>query len=586
MVTELMAPEKPALSRAYYADTVRSWLWPATAVLLLAAVLRLAFLLEVPPGLAQDEVLNADVAGFIRQGAHALFFREGYGHEALYHYWSVPFQVLLGDNALAIRLPSVALGILLVALTLRWTRRAFDPIAALAAGALMAVSWWPIIFSRIGIRPIMEPVFLLLFAWFWPRRPWLAGLFIGLSLYTYTAARVLFLWPLLLGLYWFLFRKRLPAEQINLKGRPFPQPMVAAGVVLLVMALLFLPLWLTLRADPSLQQRVEQLQGPLLALQSGELSPALANTLATAGVFSFTGDPRWTYMIPGQPLFNPLTAALFYGGLLLALWRFKQPAYAFLLFWLLVGMLPSALTPEAPSTIRLVGALPAVYVLPGLAVSWLWQRGSASTVPGWARGALVILFAAVLLLAAGRTIIDGFVRWPQALETRLKYQTVLLDMARYLRQGQEGTPVFADGFYRPITVDALRRDLNQDLRGRWVQSGAEVAGAVVLPVEGDGRLYVPEFAAPDEMLLAAAGVAAEPLYRSAERPSFAVYALPSAEALPRLQEAVPFEGNLSLVGYEITTPQIGQAIQIVTVWQVEGALPDVLAVFVNWLDDV
>lgn len=51
-----------------------------TAVLLLALVMRAVLLHDVPPGLAQDEVLNADVASFIRGGYHALFFREGYGH--------------------------------------------------------------------------------------------------------------------------------------------------------------------------------------------------------------------------------------------------------------------------------------------------------------------------------------------------------------------------------------------------------------------------------------------------------------------------------------------------------------------------
>ena len=92
----------------------------ATGVLLLAAAMRFLLLQEVPPGLSQDEVLNADIASFIRQGYYALFFAEGYGHEPLYHYWSVPFQVLLGDNVLSIRLPAAYLGLLLIALTMRW----------------------------------------------------------------------------------------------------------------------------------------------------------------------------------------------------------------------------------------------------------------------------------------------------------------------------------------------------------------------------------------------------------------------------------------------------------------------------------
>ena len=85
-------PEKQAAPPGFDLPASNGWLWWATAVLLLAAVMRLILLSEVPPGLAQDEVLNADVVTFIRQGSHTLFFREGYGHEPLYHYWSVPFQ--------------------------------------------------------------------------------------------------------------------------------------------------------------------------------------------------------------------------------------------------------------------------------------------------------------------------------------------------------------------------------------------------------------------------------------------------------------------------------------------------------------
>ena len=177
------------------ADTRRRFLLWAGATLLLAAALRLIALQTVPPGLAQDEVLDADIALFIRGGQHALFFREGYGHEPLYHYFAAPFQVLLGDNMLAMRLPSVILGLLLVALTLAWARREFGSLAAVVAGLGLATGWWPILFSRIGIRPILEPVLLLLMAWFWPRRPWAAGLFLGLSLYSYTGARVVLLLP-------------------------------------------------------------------------------------------------------------------------------------------------------------------------------------------------------------------------------------------------------------------------------------------------------------------------------------------------------------------------------------------------------
>ncbi len=564
------------------------YLWAATAILLLAAIFRLVALQNMPPGLAQDEVLDADIASFIRNGYFAFFFREGYGHEPLYHYFAAPFAPLLGDNVLAARLPSVILGMLLVALTIRWAKREWGSITAVTAGLGLAISWWPIIFSRLGIRPILEPVVLLLMAWFWPRRPWLAGLFLGLSLYTYTGARVVFLIPVLFALYWWLIGRRGQA--------PFPSPYApwkTAVIVLLMALLVSAPMFLTLWADPTLQQRVDQLAGPLDALRQGDVGPVLQNTLQTLGVFSFTGDPRWTYSLPGRPLFDGVTAVFFYAGLFIALFRIRQPAYAFVLIWLVVGLIPSAITPQAPSTVRLIGAMPVVYILPGLAVHELLNYGRH---PGtdhprlatFLRLLIVAFLTAVLLLNAVDTITDGFVLWSQAQETRLEhYQSVSLDMSRYFKSNPTDALVVADGFYEPIDRDTFRRNLGSDPAARWVQTSAPASGAVVLPLRreaANGRLYVPEFAAVNPALLAAAGISAQPLYRATSWPSFSVYDLPTVANVSRLDEPVSFESLITLEGYEILSVEPGVIMQLVTAWRVEQQLPADLSMFVHLSD--
>ena len=132
--------------------------WLVTLLLLLAAGFRLVALQDLPPGLAQDEVLHADIAGGILAGQHSLFFREGWGHEPLYHYLGALFQLALGDNYLSIRLPSVFCGLLLLALTFAWVKGLFGQRVALGTAAGLALSWWPIIFSRVGIRPVLEPL--------------------------------------------------------------------------------------------------------------------------------------------------------------------------------------------------------------------------------------------------------------------------------------------------------------------------------------------------------------------------------------------------------------------------------------------
>ncbi len=553
----------------------------ATAVLLIAAIFRIVQLQDVPPGLAQDEVLNADIVAAIRGGQYALFFREGFGHEPLYHYWSLPFQVLLGDNILSIRLPAVFLGLLLVAATMRWAKRDFGQVTAVAAGIALAISWWPIIFSRIGIRPIMEPLFLVGAAWFWPRsndwrRMVLAGTCLGLAFYTYTGAQVLFALPVLVAVGQLIWDKNTARRQILYRN----------GVVLLTAVLLTLPLYLTWRADPTLLQRMDQLVGPLAALRQGDLTPIIQSLVNTLAVFSLTGDPRWTYSLPGRPLFDLFTSLFFYLGLVVAAVRIRQQSYLFLLAWLLVGLLPSMLTPQSPSTIRMIGALPAVYVLVGVGLSWLWQRFSRRETSTRLRIVGYSLFLAFILVTAGRTIWGGFIQWPQAVETRLNhYQTVYLDIARYQQANPAQNLIITDPFFEQIDNASFQRTLNRDIVVRWLQAGPDVAGAMIFPADGEnGRIAIPEYAPLSPTLLSRLTMPDEPEYRSPGTPSFSVYALPPTPSLTPLPAPITFSGLITLEGYEILAAEAGRPFTLATLWRVENTLPWNLTAFVHLLN--
>ena len=72
-----MSVERSALIEHRSSLSSRQWLWLATLILLVAASFRLVALMDVPPGLAQDEVLDADIASFIRGGEKGLFFLPG-----------------------------------------------------------------------------------------------------------------------------------------------------------------------------------------------------------------------------------------------------------------------------------------------------------------------------------------------------------------------------------------------------------------------------------------------------------------------------------------------------------------------------
>ena len=564
------------------------FIFQATAILLLSAVGRLFRLAQLPPGLSQDEVLNADIVENIRAGQHALFFREGFGHEPLYHYFAVPFQILLGDNLLSIRLPAVVVGMLLVAIIIRWARVRSGRQVALLTGILVAVSWWPIIFSRIGLRPIMLPLCLAAAVWAWEtKRGWLAGALLGVSFYTYTAARVFLLLPLLLLLVDGLIRWRETG-----KLAPVTILNSTTGRMTFLSALLYLPLQITLWLDPTLQERVGQLSGPLDALRHGEWVPILESFSQTLGGFFIAGDPRWTYTVAGTPLFDWFTGLLLLWGIGLSIVGFtKSGRHRLTIFWLLLGLLPSALAPQAPSIIRLIGLLPLAFLLPVEGLADLIARIPGNQIDYFSPKRIWFGFAILLVvLNGGRAWQTGFVTWAKAPETADKYSSIWRQIALDMEENPPAAAVVVDSWVDPIDDDALRRNLGRDPLARWVQSGPGAAGALVFPAGLPSTLYVPEYVALDPQLLKAAQIEV-PVRVVSGTPSFAVYQLPSNwRAENDRGDEVQFGEFLTLIDFQLLIEETGgeessKSLALLSVWRIERSLPADLAFFTHLINE-
>ncbi len=232
-------------------------------------------------------------------GNFAIYYTEAYGHEAGFHYLQALSVALLGDHALALRLPAVFAGLLLVAIQYALTRRLFGVPVALIATALLAVLFWPVFYSRLGLRAMLLPVvagvslYCWWQAWTWdqPRnkrgqRPpvlvqlsrqpsfWfaLAGLFAGLTLYTYMAARAVPIFYAVWLLYLFLFHR----PRFRQKWR---------GILLFVLlfALVAAPLLIFLQSNPGAEFRISEIDAPLQALLAGDLRPVIENSFKIIG---------------------------------------------------------------------------------------------------------------------------------------------------------------------------------------------------------------------------------------------------------------------------------------------------------------
>jgi 4-amino-4-deoxy-L-arabinose transferase-like glycosyltransferase len=128
----------------------------AAAILLVAFVLRTYALTETPPGLTHDEVASLEVSSKIQGGDWRVFYSEDYGVEPAYYYLLALSRSVFGDNPLAWRLPAIFGGMLALAAIYVLAARLFSRTIGLIALAAAAVTWWPVVLSRVVLREVWE----------------------------------------------------------------------------------------------------------------------------------------------------------------------------------------------------------------------------------------------------------------------------------------------------------------------------------------------------------------------------------------------------------------------------------------------
>ena len=475
-------------------------------VLWITAVFRLYGLSNLsPPGLEHDEVANWLISRAILDGQHAIYFTQAYGHEAGFHYLQAGFIALLGDNALALRLPAAFLGILLVAITYTLARKLFGKNVALMTMGLTAVHFYPIFYSRLALRAIALPMLSAISAYFWWQ--WwsrgaslrlqeqgsrgaltqllnypisqspisnllLSAIFAGLTIHTYMAARAV---PIFYGLFC-LYLAIFHWPQFKTRWRSI----LLFWLITLAIAA---PLLIYLRTNPTSEFRITEIDSPLRALMAGNVRPVLENSLKIAGMFGFRGDPLWRQYVAEQPLFEPVVASLFYGGVLLALWRWRDGRYAFILLWSLASFAPSIVTVDAPSIIRTINILPIFILFPALVIHKSSELSPVIHKLSTRIRPFIPIF--LTLLYTGWTAYSLFIVWPQNEEVQFVWQKALTETAFTLDTTPNSGPV-AIGGWSPSTMDpptmqlSLRRQ-DLDLRYFGSDSQTEPINTLILP---------------------------------------------------------------------------------------------------------
>lgn len=354
-------------------------------IVLLAVFFRVYRLDEFPPALYWDEAFDAlDALRVVRTTVHPIFFDGNFGREPLTIYLQAVGIFLMGAREWVVRVVPAMIGIATIPVLYRvgtllyaGEERAKN-IGVLAAG-MLAVSFWHIQLSRTSLRVITFPLLNTITVWFfwraWQNRRMLSfalcGIALGLTLYTYTSARLIpiifIVFVVAVGLLSFVSPTYFPRTSL---------PRVAIGLVMLiaVMLIVFVPLGIYFVEHPG----EFFLRASYVSIFSSGATGIVnlgRNVVATARMFIDRGDPTPYYNLPGRPAFDLVTAVAFWIGLTIALVRFRsRPVYLLLLVWLGVCLIPTILSDQAPHFLRASGALPPALLMAADGLTWLHGR--------------------------------------------------------------------------------------------------------------------------------------------------------------------------------------------------------------------
>lgn len=611
----------------------RHWeLWAVLLITGLAAALRFCCLTDLPPGLHYDEAFKGVMARGLLEGATPqLFFQSNMGEEPLAIYLVAAALGLLGQEPWIIRLPSAVAGLLTVPLAWWLGRELFasresatggrrmegrppasgapkqiseegqasDPattqpgcsraqFVGVCTALVLAVLYWHVSFSRIGMEPVLVPFFatLTLAALLrglntgrWPAF-FLSGLGVGGSLYTYKAGYFV---PILVA----LFVGYSAIVERRFLRRHWRGLLLSGLVALIVLAPLGI-YFVTQPADFLHRPASVSLVGGEITLEQPWQAVA-ANVPSVLGMFFLQGDTNPRSNLPGRPALDFFLAILFLVGLTKVLTRLNRPRWALPLLWLAVMILPTVVTEYAPHFARAIGAVPAVSLLCGIGAWTLW-RASAGVNRRWVRRAVALCLVAGFVFSGVSTVRAYFHAWNRSPDLFYAYDEGLTRIADRMN----ALPADEDIYLTPTARDHYtlqflvhRPFASFDGRhGMVLPAPRRSATTIVLLGEDRETLDALERLRPD-------GAHAWTLTDDSGRPYAAAYRLPASDTpapLPDIEgdpEVASFGEAIRLLGYSLDSASVapGESVELTLYWQALAPLDEDYTVFTHLLGE-
>ncbi|MFQ5612471.1 MAG: hypothetical protein ACE5H9_10090 [Anaerolineae bacterium] len=443
-------------------------------VLLPAFFFRFYRLADHPLGTFFDPAINGlDAVRLMQRGGHTLFFPTNGGRESLFIYLLIPFIGLFGTTPFSLRLLTAISGLLNVALLFGFlydwpalasvAGRPAKPAQhrrlwlATLGGLVLAVTYWPIVISRLGQRPVLVPLISVPLFWFFLKgwaggqKRWfiLSGLLMGLEGYTYSAARLL---PVILALA--LLPEFLPgmrqAGSLSYRSR-----MTHSFVFIAVALAVYLPMaWYLVVHPAQFSERAFSVMiWNFLDTPAGIVAEMGRNLLRVLGFFCCAGSQTPIFGLPGHPGLHPWLAPFLLIGLIGALANWRHLFHRLIALWWLIGVLPSVISIEAPHPLRMIVAVVPTAILIALSPVYLSQFTIHNSKfrarldfagkflhARWLRW----LLAAAILGSIPGTYRAYFVEWANLPETSVTYdyEAIAIRDEILARAGEEDAPIY------------------------------------------------------------------------------------------------------------------------------------------------
>jgi len=438
---------------------------PVVFLTILAFIIRIYKLDEIPPGNWYDEAINGlDALSILKAKFPPVFFMtEGHPREALFMYLILLNFKIFGISYITLRLTSVIIGTITIPLCYLFTKEFFDKRTAFLSALILAFLRWHIHFSRTSFRTILTPLFLLLVFYFLKKGIKnkktiffiISGICFGLGFHTYLAFRLSII-ILVIYLFSEIKKSQIVVRDLSrnemrhkchttaFQSSQIKEYSKYLSIFILSAFIVFLPLLIDYIINPiHFLGRADEISLFKNGFISG-IKEILLNIKNVAMMFAFKGDHVAKHNIPLMPVFEPVAAILFYLGLTISIVKIKKStSYILTVSWFFIMLFATILSYGSPNMLRTVSITPVLAIFIAIGLLTTTDKLKRKFSPQLS----IIIIAIFIMYFASVELYRYFFIWAKHPQTYLEFNSNFADAARTLNKLDENTTIFV---YEPL----------------------------------------------------------------------------------------------------------------------------------------